>query len=196
MTPDEILEIFSGPPVRFPREAVEAAVAQRDEITPGLLRILEITLDRAEEVSEDKLAMAHFYAMLLLAQFREPRAYPLMLRMAGLPSKIIDGLLGDSITMHLGRVLASVSGGDIARIQALVEDEGVDEWVRGAGLTALVSLVAAGIRTREETIEFFGQLYRGRLKREWSHAWDALVSRSCDLYARELAADIEQAYED
>ena len=39
--------------------------------------------------------IAHFYAMFLLAQFREVRAYPLMVRIALLPEKEVDELLGD-----------------------------------------------------------------------------------------------------
>jgi len=138
--------------------------------------------------------MAHLYAMFLLAQFREVRAYPIMIRFASLPGEILDSLCGDFIAENLGQVLASVCGGDLSGIQSVIENEETDEWVRGAALSSLVTLVATGQKSREEIVSYFAQLFRGKLARQPSHVWDALVSCSCDLYPAELIDDIEQAY--
>jgi hypothetical protein len=64
-------------------------------------------------------------------QFRETHAYPLVVRLTSLPSDLLDSLCGDFITGDLGQVLASVSGGQLAGIQYLIENEATDEWVRG-----------------------------------------------------------------
>ena len=140
--------------------------------------------------------MAHLYAMFLLAQFRETRAYPLVLRFASLPGDLLDSLCGDFITEDLGRVLASVCGGELAGIQSLIENEATDEWVRGAALSSLVTLVAAGQKSRDEIVSYFAGLFRGKLARKWSHVWDTLVSYSSDLYPAELLDDIERAYDE
>jgi len=134
--------------------------------------------------------------MFLLAQFRETRAYPLVVRFASLPGKLLDSLCGDFITGDLGNVLASVCGGDLQGIYSLIENEATDEWVRGAALGGLVTLVAAGQKSRDVIVSYFAGLFRGKLVRRWSHVWDALVSYSSDLYAEELLDDIKQAYED
>jgi len=99
--------------------------------------------------------MAHLYAMFLLAQFRETRAYPLVVRFASLPGNLLDSLCGDFITEDLGQVLASVCGGELAGIQSLIENEDTDEWVRGAALSGLVTLVAAGQKSRDEIVSYF-----------------------------------------
>jgi hypothetical protein len=191
----EILQEFKREKGGFARVAVEAAVARREEVTPALLRLLEDTIDRAAElVASDSGSMAHIYAMFLLAQFRETRAYPLVLRLASLPGDLPDSLCGDFITEDLGRVLASVCGGDPAAIQSLIENEEIDEWVRGSGLRALLALTAAGDKSRDEIVSYFAGLFRGGLEREWSHVWDSLVSSSSDLYPEELLSDIERAY--
>jgi hypothetical protein len=62
----------------FPRRALQEAVAQREGITPELLRILRETQENIREIAQQEDYMAHIYAMFLLAQFREPRAYPLL----------------------------------------------------------------------------------------------------------------------
>lgn len=192
----EILHQFERYTGKFERAAVEAAVARREEVTPGLLRILEDTLDRAAQLDAEGGYMAHLYAMFLLAQFRETRAYPLVVRFASLPGDLLDSLCGDFITEDLGQILASVCGGELAGIHSLIENEGTDEWVRGAVLSSLVTLVAAGQKRRDEIVSYFASLFRGKLVRRWSHVWDTLVSYSSDLYPEELLDDIEHAYED
>src|ERR1035438_5405997 len=192
----DILHEFERVTGKFARAAVEAAVARREEITPELLRILEETVDRAVQLDAEGDYMAHLYAMFLLAQFRETRAYPLVVRFASLPGDLLDSLCGDFITEDLGQVLASVCGGDLAGIQTLIENEATDQWVRGAALSSLATLVAAGQKSRDDIVVYFAGLFRGKLVRQWSHVWDTLVSYTSDLYPAELLDDIERAYEE
>ena len=192
----EIMNQFERATAKFARAAVEAAEARPEEITPELLRILEETVDRAAQLDAEGDYMAHLYAMFLLAQFRETRAYPLVVRFASLPGDLVDSLCGDFITEDLGQVLASVCGGELAGIQSLIENEATDQWVRGAALSSLVTLVAVGQKSRDEIVGYFARLFRGKLVRKWSHVWDSLVSYSSDLYPEELLDDIKRAYKD
>src|SRR5258708_191579 len=101
-----ILQQLEAPSRKFARAAVEAAVARRDEVIPELLRILEDTLNNAAQRATDGRYNAHLYAMFLLAQFRETRAYPLVVRLASLPEALLDDLTGDFVTEDLGKILA------------------------------------------------------------------------------------------
>jgi hypothetical protein len=195
---DEIIEQFQWFDGKFKQEAVEAAVARRDEIIPQLLRVLEEIADpvHAAKIDAEGVYMAHLYAMYLLAQFRETRAYPLMVRIALLPSDLLESLFGDSITESLGQVLASICGGDIEGIQSIIENTAADQWVRGAALGALPTLVGAGIKSREEILSYFAELFHGKLTDKNDIIWSDLVIYSTDLYAPELLGEIEKAYED
>ncbi len=196
----QILEQLERSAGWFPRTAVEAAVAKREELTPALLAILEKTIANAEEIAggeEYGDYMAHLYALLLLAQFREVRALPLVLQFAALPEDVLEGLCGDFVGDDLARVIASVCGGETAEIEKLIVDaEHADPAGRAAALDSLLILVAVGKKTRDEVAAYFGSLYKGALERKPSFVWDALVSASLDLHAAEHAADIEQAYSD
>jgi hypothetical protein len=192
----EILHELERGNRKFARTAVEEAVLRREVITPELLRIMGDISDRAVELDAEGGYMAHIYAMFLLAQFRETRAYPLVVRFASLPSDLLDSLCGDFLTGSLSRVLASVCGGELDGIHSLIENEDAGQWVRGAALSSLVTLVAAGQKSREEIVSYFAYLFRDKLARNWSHVWDALVSYSSDLYPAELIDDIRKAYEE
>ena len=194
----EILDRVQRLEGKFEREAVEAAIARKEEVTPELLRVLEEIADqeRARQLGAESDYMAHLYAMFLLAQFRETRAYPLVVKISMLPSDLVDSLFGDFITESLGSVLASVCGGDLKGIQSIIEDEDANEWVRGAALSSLVTLVAAGVKSREEILSYFSSLFRGKLTDRNEIVWSDLVVFSTDLYATELLGDIERAYEE
>ena len=194
MDSGEILRRLETLSDEFPRAALEAVVERREEMTPELLRILQDTVDRAEELALQDDYMAHLYAMYLVAQFRETRAYPLVTRIALLPEDLLESLCGDFLTSGLSQVLASVCGGDLEGIQSVIENEDANEWSRGAALSALVTLVAAGEKSREEILAYFGELFRGGLVRRPSHAWSSLVSCCLDLYPEELIQEINRAY--
>jgi hypothetical protein len=192
----EILSRFERFTSKFEREAVVAAVARREEVTPELLRVLEEIADpdRAFQLDAEEDYMAHLYAMYLLAQFRETRAFPIVLQIAQLDGDLLDSLFGDFITESLGNVLASVCGGKVEEIQSLIENADADEWVRGAALGSLTTLVGAGIRSREEILDYFASLFRGKLTDKNENVWSELVLYSTDLYGTELVGDIERAY--
>jgi hypothetical protein len=185
------LEVNEG---TFPREAVIQAMEQHEAITPELLRILEDAHHNVEHLSETGY-MAHLYAMYLLAQFREPRAYPLIVQFFSTPGEITLDVTGDVVTEDLGRILASVFDDNIEPITSLIENEHANEFVRYAAVASLVALVACGKQNRDDVIAYYRSLFRGKLVRKGSHVWDALVSASADLYPEELIGDIELAYQ-
>ena len=190
----EILDAFDRLTDEFPLAAAEAAIARREEITPELLRILEDLVDHAEERAAEGDYMAHTYAMFLLAEFRETRAYSLMIRFLSLPGDTLHPLCEDFIGGDLAQLLAAVCGGDLAGIQSLIEDEEAYEWARSAALRSLVVLVAAGEKSRDEVMSYFTSLYRGKLERESSIVWSELVELSSALYPTEVMADMRLAY--
>lgn len=196
MTIPEILDALTTYTGTFPRASVAEAIAQREAITPELLRILEHDAANLAEIAPKEDYMAHLYAMYLLAQFREPRAYPLLVKFFSADGNLLYQAVGDVTTDGLDRMLASTCHGDTSLIERMIEDATLDEYVRGAALGALVILVTQGVKSREEVMGYFKALFRGKLEREFSFVWTYLVSRCCALYPEEVMADIEQAYTD
>jgi hypothetical protein len=196
MTPTEIMDRLRWYDDALPRKALEAAILNRDAIIPLLLQELEYTTDHVEELLDEPNYMAHIYAMFLLAQFREVRAYPLLIKLFLNPGEAIHELTGDIITEDLRRILACVCGGDIDPIKALAENQQADEYVRSAALHSLGVLVAQGVKSREEILNYFQSLYREKLPRDGHFIWSSLVSVSTDLYPDLVYEDIKQAFAD
>lgn len=196
MKTETILKTLEHHTGRFPREALQAAVARRDEITPHLLTIVEQAASDIDRIVADQTYMAHIYAFHLLAQFREERAYAPIVAFFSIPGQVTLDVTGDFVTESLGRVLAAVCGGDVGPMQSLVENASANEYVRAAALSGMLCLFVEGVVAREEIIAYFRGLFRGGLERTYSFAWDGLVSRSTALYPEELLPDIRQAFAD
>ena len=147
-------------------------------------------------IKEKPNFFGHIFSFYLLAQFKETRAYPLIAKIFSHTSEDVDLIAGDFVTEGLNRVLASVCDGNLIPLKRLIENKHVYEYVRGAALEALVILVVHGLKTRDEILDYYRSLFRGKLEREESHAWNALVGCCCDLHLEELYDEIKWAYDE
>ena len=192
---DEIIVALSEERGQPPREAFKAADARREEITDRLLAALEAGL-AAPAAAPGELSQLCCHALYLLAKWREPRAFPYVLRLLALPDEGASDLAGDVPTMAGARILASVCGGDRPEIRALVENREANEFCRSVALDALAILAAWGELPRETVIGYLRELISGKLEREHSFVWDEIACLIADLEAGELVPLIRQPYED
>jgi hypothetical protein len=179
----------------FPDDLVAEVIARREEVTPKFLEILENIDHDPEPWLVDDNRMVHVYAMYLLALFREQAAYPLVVRIFSRPGEFSFDLAGDVVTQDLGRILASVSGGDISGLTALIENEQANEWVRAVAIDGMFSLVVTGQRTREDVMAYVLRLFQ-KLERKPGAQWDGLANICADLWPREAMDDLRRAYDE
>lgn len=134
--------------------------------------------------------------MFLLAQFREKEALLPLLAFFSTPGQTAIVLTGDVVTENLGQLLAGVSRGDIKPIQEMIENSAIDPFVRGAGLEALLCLVAWGETSPKDIIAYFSELLGGKLERQASHAWNYLAEAVCRLCGPDFLEPLKKAYDE
>jgi hypothetical protein len=195
MTIPEILQQLDRYTGRFPMEAMRAAIEQREAITPELLRALEAVAENPEEHARREDRMLHLFALYLLAQFREKRAFPFVVKMFSAPGETPFDLAGDTVTERLEGILASIYDGNPAPLQELVENEAANEYVRNAAIRSFVVLGHSGQMPREQVVEYFRTLFRDKLPRTFSYVWTGLARSVAELPAPELLEDVRQVYQ-
>jgi hypothetical protein len=196
MTISEILKDLEPYTGRFPIKAMQAAVEQREAITPDLLHVLETVAENPLAFAKRQDYMLHLFALFLLAQFREKRAYAPIVKMFSAPGETAFDLAGDTVTDGLNRILGSVYDGNPALLQSLVENDEADEFVRDAAINAFLVLEHSGQMTRDEVVGYFHSLFHGKLLRHPSYVWAGLVCAVADLAAPELLEEVRRAYND
>lgn len=193
-TCDAILGEFRKDQDVFAREAVQMAVIKQQEITPLLLGIIEEVTSQPEEAIE-RNDYAILYALHLLAQFRERKAYPLLIRFLSTTGESADFLLGDTVTEGLKRILASVYDGDIAPLQALVGCPTANEWVRLAAVEAHAVLVLSGLLDRSVMVGYLRSLLRAGFEDLPDPVRNAVANAAYDIHPSELMDDLRAAFD-
>ena len=170
----------------LPREAIEQAILQQETITPALLTIIENVVKDPQSIDGTP---AFTYALYLLAQFREKRAYPLIVKYfgeLGLDDEALDPT-GDIVTEDLKSILASVFNGDFGLIKQLIEDKNVNIFVRSAALSSLVILYNNDQLSRKDLVNYIKTHIDRCLEEQDDPCFVAsLVSVSCDIHPEEL----------
>ncbi|MES2353768.1 MAG: DUF1186 domain-containing protein [Pseudomonadota bacterium] len=194
MNPQETQQALAYNTGAFPLDAMGQAIADREAMTPILLAELERASENPQSIlDEPDSYIFHLYAMYLLAEFRDQRALLPIVRLCHLPSDTLERLIGDTITEDLGNILASVSGGDISPIKTIIENRTLNEFVRDAGIGALVTLVAEGAMRREALIEYLRELASTLGSTDYL-MWALWVAEATQIYPEELMPEIRAAY--
>lgn len=117
----------------FPREAMEWARGNTAQATPALLAMLT-ACTRPGDLSDREMSGA-FFALPMLAELREPRAWPLVCALARNGDRL-DEIFGDFGADYLHRLLVAVYDGDSQGLFAIAADAAVDPIIRGSFLLA------------------------------------------------------------
>ena len=199
MTIEEILaKLETSDYSTFQREALQAAILQQEAITPALLSIVERIANNPQFLDDNPDYMGLTYALYLLAQFREKRAYPFIVQyfaQLGTEFAALDAT-GDIVTEDLNRILASVCQGDLSLIKQLIEGPKHNEYVRSAALESLLVLYNADQLTREELIAYFQTLIDNKLEQDEDPSfWGALAHCCYEIYPEELYEKLADCFE-
>lgn len=195
MSPTEILAQLSRDRSTQPQEALRSAEGHRPALVEPLLAALERGIANPGDVSAED-ANLFSYALYLLAKWREPRAFPYVIRWLSLPDEEPFALGGDIVTQDGARILAAVCDGDLAPIKTLILNRDADEYGRANGVSALALLVAWAEVPREPIVEYFLWLAREGLEREPGQVWDSLAADSADIEASAVFPELRRAYRD
>lgn len=194
MATQEVLEALTFFDERFPRQALEQAIERRKEVTPALLDALDYAADNARRMADENSDYSlHIYAMYLLAQFRERRAFPKLIRILTLEEELVDFLLGDTLTEGMHAMLCDTFDDDLPLLRSVIENRCLDEFARGAALDGYVRICRDGRVKRDALL--------GDMKR-WLAAEDDLdfltyAADSCiDAHMLELIPDVRKLFDE
>ena len=183
MTPSDIKKALARVSSELPVQAIRAAVEQQEEMTPVLLKALDVVKIREKRSSSASKSRQAVHALYLLTQFGEEKAWPLVVDLFSSMSAQDNVSIGDDfdeiVCDSLSQILATLSKGDIRPLQSIIENTSIDEYVRDAALSALVVIYQQGDLELQELISYLHQLYQFGLEQERNQVWNAWVQGAC-----------------
>ncbi|GHT82693.1 hypothetical protein FACS1894137_02080 [Spirochaetia bacterium] len=198
MTVDEIIKALTLFDHHLPRQALAEAIKQRDAVVPYLLESLDYIYDQVEHLMKDSIPYElNIYAMYLLAQFREKRAFPKLIRILTLNTEQMDFVLGDTLTEDYSAILCSTYNGELSLLKGVIENQNLDEFVRRAALRAYEYIVRDGQITREEMTSYLHSLIQHCLEHEETECVLAgtVAHTVLDAHIFELIPEVETLFD-
>jgi len=152
---DEILDV--EPPLK--KAAVACIRANREKAIPELLQRMEDIYDEAKNGNVDEFTDYHWYPMYLLAEFREPALFPLLLQMLRLDSENFDSVFGDCYHDDYPRVLASCGTADqLPMLRELALDTNIYVFQRLVAVETACIWFAHDMLDRDSHIAFIREM--------------------------------------
>lgn len=178
-----------------PKEALKEAINRKDEIIPELLRMLEYASKNVKEIcSGDDNFFGYSYAMFLLAEFKEKRAFKYIIELLNKDNETIECILGDSYTDYLARIIASVYDGDDNALFSIIENEDIDEFVRSSVLQSFSILYLNGVKERSFLVDYLRHLIENKKKTDDSYIYYEIFDEVKLLRLVELEDIIEKTF--
>ncbi len=178
---------------KFPEETLIEVIKMKDEIIPILLEELDSIIDCPEIITKDKDYMLHIYAIYLLAQFREKRAFTKLIDLISFEPEEVDLFLGDVLTESLSSILYSTFDGNLSILQNAIENPLLNIYARGACLDVFGKLYSDELISKKECIGYLRKLiYNGR---NFDLATD-IEGVVIDRHIFDMIDDIEFLYEE
>lgn len=154
---NQILEAFNQSSPE-PKEAIQAAIECREEITPIFLERLQRIIDNPN--AADFSLKDDLMALFLLSYFREQKAFPLIIQLASIPGEWPNEFFGDVITEGLASFIVSTYDGDLQAITSLIESREAFVWSRVAALNSLLGIFAEQKISRKTLLAYYQKLMR------------------------------------
>ncbi len=190
---DPILAELDAAYHELPVEAIQEARRHRDAMAPRLIEVLR-QASAAARSGKAPEGQAPFFALFLLAEFQAKEALPAILEAFSLPGELPFDLFGDAVTAVLARVLVALADDPIELFDRMIEDRGLNEFVRWEGAQAYQLLVRDGRLSRLEAVQRLQQHLRQATQRDDHTAAGLLVSELVCLAPAEAYEDIVEAY--
>src|SRR5271167_3174879 len=126
----------------LPREALQAASAQRVELLPKFLGVIEDYLSREPGARANQTPL--FFIFHLLGEWRERTAYKPLARLLRCPADEADAIFGDATAETCHRVMAAVFDGDLQPLYDIILDPNAEEFIRSRMCEALAVITLRG----------------------------------------------------
>ncbi|HOJ11142.1 MAG TPA: DUF1186 domain-containing protein [Clostridiales bacterium] len=187
------LEYFNK---KFPYQELEEAIRRKGEITPILLDALDKLVEHPEIATENSDYMLHIYALHLLAQFKEKKAFPKIISSISLDPDDLDEILDDTITEGLASILYSTFDGQLSLLQSTIENPKINIYARCAALNTYAELYSDKALSKETVISYLKKLIYDEQYNDGSdlatHIQDVVIEK----HLFEMIDDIQYLYDE
>jgi hypothetical protein len=175
-----------------PEQAIYKAFERKDEITPILLEIIQVVADDPALVGDEEKDF--LVAMILLAAFKETKAFEYFIKMALWDEDQAEWLLGDVHLEYFTSFLAATYNGDFSQIRKVIEHKEACLYSRTQALEIPGWLAVHKLVERETIEDYLLTLIRSPLVKQDGYLTGSLIVEVCKLQIHAAREQIPSLY--
>ena len=152
----ELIEKLYDNENKFNYEIVKEIKKNKGKVNSYLLEELSKNIENYN--SEKGFPIFVDYALFLLAEFKEKKAFSLILKMLSIPH--LDGfdVLGDGVMEKLSSIMVSVFDGDFLGLNEIIENKDIDSYIRNSALETYVYFYQNNLVDKKDLIQFLRKI--------------------------------------
>jgi hypothetical protein len=155
----EIMNAIRAPIDKYPREAIQAAMDQKDDVVSPLLDELKQALEDPEQYIERTYSsFTIIHVIVLLGYHRVHEAQALIAALLRLPGEMPNELFGDALFEIVPQILWQTAAGHTAEIAKLIRNKEINEYCRTSAIAALMFGVADKTVPKNEAVTLWKTL--------------------------------------
>lgn len=156
----EIIKSLYSDYDNYNESAVKLARENKGKINDYLLKELEKINKDIDNNKIDCTPLFIDYAIFLLAEFKDKKLYPILMKLLNKPSIEAMDFFGTNIMDSLPAIVASVFDGNFSIINKVIENKEVDDYTRGMLLDSYIYFYNKKLITKEEIIKYLRNLIK------------------------------------
>jgi hypothetical protein len=177
----------------LPTEALQAASAQRAEMLPKFLGVIDDHLGRKPAARANPTPL--FFIFHLLGEWREKTAYRPLARLLRCPAGEADAILGDATAETCHRVMAAVFDGDPQPLYDIILDPNAEEFIRSRMCETLAMITLRGELDRELAERFLRDAFNELRPPRHCYVWFGWQSAIAMLGLGQLKVLVKRAFD-
>ena len=135
----------------------------------------------------------HFYALFLLGEFRDKKAFQTIAELVSLSPEVVDYLIGDAVISGLADVLYNTYDGDMNRLKQMIADKKVDEYVRVDALKVMGQLYLDGEIQESDWKRFLSQKIHEA--QGYDHIYNGIADLICRCHFVDMLPEIRYMFD-
>jgi len=177
----------------LPTEALQAASAQREELLPKFLGVIEDYLGREPAARGNSTLL--FFVFHLLGEWRERTAYIPLARLLRCPADEADAIFGDATASTSHRVMAAVFAGDPQPLYDIILDPDAEEFIRSRKCEAIAMITLREELDRHLAGRFLRDAFNELRPQRNCYVWFGWQNAIAMLGLGELRVLVKRAFE-
>lgn len=174
---EEIIKLlYESNNEKFNKEAVNLARENKGKINDCLLEELEKINKDIDNKKIDCAPLFFDYAVFLLAEFKEKRLYPVLMKILNKPNISSFDFFGMGVMDRLPHIVAATFDGNFKFINEVIENKKVDDYTRGMLLGTYIFFYSNNIIS-ESNLE----LYMRKLIKLYNYEEDGIYNNIVDV---------------